>query len=67
MKHNTTLPELPLDAYKKHSKLFDAQVYKVLSPEAIVARRDNIGATSPKRVKAALKSCVESQLIQEEA
>jgi argininosuccinate lyase len=51
----TTLPALPLAAYQSFSALFGADVYQVLSPEQIVARRDNPGATAPRRVRAALR------------
>lgn len=49
-----TLPQLELAEYQRFSKLFEADIYKVLSPESIVKRRDNIGGTAPKRVKTAL-------------
>jgi len=55
VEHSCTLPELKLAEYQKFSKLFDRDVFGVLSPEAIVKRRDNIGGTAPKRVKAALQ------------
>ena len=50
-----TLPELALDTYQTFSSHFGRDVFDVLTPEAIVRRRDNLGATAPRRVKAALK------------
>lgn len=50
-----TLPGLSLTEYKQFSDCFGHDVYGVLSPEAIVKRRDNPGGTAPKRVRAALK------------
>jgi argininosuccinate lyase len=50
-----TLPNLQLDEYRKFSTFFGEDVYKVLTPEAIVKRRNNPGGTAPNRVRAALK------------
>lgn len=49
------LPEMTLEEYQQFSPLFQSDVYNVLTPEAIVRRRDNPGGTAPKRVRAALK------------
>jgi argininosuccinate lyase len=54
------LPQLSLDEFKQFSKLFKPDVYPVLSPEAIIKRRDNMGGTAPKRVQAALKKARKS-------
>lgn len=51
----TTLPALSLDVYKTFSEGFEDDVFQVLTPEAIVKRRDNPGGTAPRRVRAALK------------
>ncbi|MBI1319376.1 MAG: argininosuccinate lyase [Candidatus Hydrogenedens sp.] len=54
-KQGKTLPELTLDELRVFSPKFEADVHKVLDAKAIVSRRDNPGATAPRRVKAALK------------
>ena len=51
---NKALPELSLEEYRGFSPLFDREVFNVLSPEAIVRRRDHVGGTAPRRVRAAL-------------
>ncbi len=48
------LPELSHDEYRSFSELFESDVAEVLDPAAIVARRDNPGATAPRRVREAL-------------
>jgi argininosuccinate lyase len=50
-----TLPQVPLDTLQSFSNKFGSDVHAVLSPQAIVKRRDNPGAVAPRRVKAALK------------
>jgi argininosuccinate lyase len=50
-----TLPELPLKDFQAFSPLFKKDIHNVLQADAIVRRRDNSGATAPKRVKSALK------------
>lgn len=50
-----TLPALPLADYQRFSPNFEADLYGVLSPEAIVGRRNNPGGTAPGRVRKALK------------
>lgn len=50
-----TLPDLQLEEFHKFSPLFGDDVHTVLTPEAIVRRRDNPGGTAPKRVRAALR------------
>lgn len=50
-----TLPVLPLAEYQRFSTRFEADVYDVLTPEAIVRRRNNPGATAPNQVRKALK------------
>jgi argininosuccinate lyase len=51
----TLLPDTSLDDLRMFSPLFDTDVFAVLSPEAIVRRRDHIGGTAPRRVRAALR------------
>jgi argininosuccinate lyase len=48
------LPELTLEELKAASPVFEKDVFAALTPEAMVRRRDNPGATAPRRVKAAL-------------
>lgn len=50
-----TLPDLGIGEFKRFSPLFEKDILDVLTPEAIVRRRDIPGGTAPKRVKAALK------------
>lgn len=49
------LPDLSFDEYRMFSPLFDMDVFRVLSAEAIVRRRDHFGGTAPRQVRAALK------------
>lgn len=49
------LPELSLEELKAACPKFEADVYRVITPEAMVRRRDNPGGTAPARVKAALR------------
>jgi argininosuccinate lyase len=50
------LADLPLDAYQRHSPLFEQDLYDAIDPDRVVARRDNPGGTAPKRVRAALRT-----------
>ncbi|MBL7644751.1 MAG: argininosuccinate lyase [Candidatus Hydrogenedentes bacterium] len=52
----TTLPALALADYQRFSPKFEADVYAVLTPEAIVRRRNNPGGTAPGQVRKALKA-----------
>jgi argininosuccinate lyase len=54
VQHRLRLPELDLATFQKFHAAFGPDVSRVLSPEAIVARRNNPGATAPVRVKKAL-------------
>ncbi|MCP4643026.1 MAG: argininosuccinate lyase [bacterium] len=54
-KHGKRLPELTLDEYNSFSALFEKDVVRSLSPEAVCRRRDNPGGTAPRRVRAALR------------
>ncbi len=59
-KKTKRLPELDLPELKKFSDLFESDILKLLSPESIVKRRDNIGGTSPRKVKSALRKAKRS-------
>jgi argininosuccinate lyase len=48
------LPELQLAEFQRHHQAFDVDVFGVLTPSAIVSRRNNPGGTAPQRVKKAL-------------
>ena len=45
IKANTTLDEMPLDAYKKHSDVFDADLFREISLETCVRKRISEGST----------------------
>ena len=45
IKANTTLDEMPLDAYKKHSDVFDADLFQEISLETCVRKRISEGST----------------------
>ncbi len=49
------LPELALDEYREFSDQFEADIHGLLTPEAMVKKRDHPGGTAPRRVKAALR------------
>ncbi|MDX9972788.1 MAG: argininosuccinate lyase, partial [FCB group bacterium] len=49
------LPELSLEEFQLFSPHFEEDLFPMLAPEAIVARRDNIGGTAPERVRAQLE------------
>jgi argininosuccinate lyase len=49
------LPELCLEEYREFSPLFDKDVFRALSPEAIVGRRNHPGGTAPRQVRMALR------------
>jgi len=49
------LPELALDEYQEFSDRFEADIHALLTPEAVVKKRDHPGGTAPRRVKAALR------------
>ena len=46
--------ELPLDAYRRVSPLFDDDVLQAVTPEGAVAAKDVPGGTAPRRVGEAL-------------
>ena len=53
-KKDLKLPGLSLEDLRRFSPLFNKDVLKIMSPEAIVRARDTIGGTAPRRVRAAL-------------
>lgn len=55
VQRNKTLPELTLAEFNGFSVLFENDVFKVLSPENIVRRRNTPGGTAPARVRTALR------------
>ncbi len=54
------LTDLTLAEFRAFSKLFKNDIFSLLEPSALVGRRDNVGATSPRRVKAALRRAKKS-------
>lgn len=55
-KEGRRLVDLTLGDLKTFSELFDQQLVEGLSPEAIAGRRDVVGGTAPRQVKAALRT-----------
>jgi len=49
------LRDLGVEALAGFSDLFGEDIQKALSPQAIIAKRDQAGATAPRRVRAALR------------
>jgi argininosuccinate lyase len=47
--------DLELSEFQKFSNLFQEGIHDLLAPESIVNRRDTLGGTAPRRVRAALK------------
>jgi argininosuccinate lyase len=56
LKRKSSLADLPLTEYRKHSKWFESDVYKMLDPRASLTRKRSIGSTSPKEVQKAIRS-----------
>ena len=50
-----TLDNLPLNIYKKYSKLFDSDVYDFIALENCVKRRKSYGGTSPENIENQIK------------
>ncbi len=48
----TTLEDLPLEEYKKHSELFDNDIYEAISMDTCVKERRSYGGPSPESVAA---------------
>lgn len=55
LRNGKRLPELTLEEFQAHAPQFDAGVYEVLTPEAIVRRRDHPGGAAPRQVRQALR------------
>ena len=49
------LPELSLEEYQQFSPLFDKDIFRAISPEAMVGRRNHPGGTAPRQVRLALR------------
>ena len=63
VKEGITLEELPLDAYREASPVFDEDLYTALDLDACVLRRSSLGGTAPEQVDgqlAALNAALES-------
>ena len=54
VKEGLTLEELPLEAYREASPVFDEDLYKALDLDACVLRRSSQGGTAPEQVDAQL-------------
>lgn len=54
-KQGKSLPELSLEEFKKFAPQVTREIHAWLKPEAIVARRNHIGGTAPRQVRAAIK------------
>ena len=54
------LDNFPLEAYKKHSDLFEADLYEEISLETCVSKRLSKGGASPKSVKEQIAALKES-------
>lgn len=52
----TSLIDLPLAEYRKHSKLFEQDLHVMLDPRASLARKRSEGSTSPKEVQKSIRS-----------
>jgi argininosuccinate lyase len=55
VKKKSSLPELPLSEYRKHSKWFESDVYSMLDPRPSLLRKQSSGSTSPKDVQKAIR------------
>ena len=53
---NTVLDDLPLDAYKAHSELFDTDLYGDISLETCVEKRISAGGTCVQSINAQIES-----------
>ena len=56
VKEGVTLEELPLEAYREASPVFDADLYKALDLDACVLRRSSLGGTAPEQVDRQLEA-----------
>ena len=48
---NFVLDTYPISEYKKYSELFDEDLYKEISLETCVEKRNSVGGASPKSVR----------------
>ncbi|HRK35262.1 MAG TPA: argininosuccinate lyase, partial [Candidatus Hydrogenedentes bacterium] len=55
VKSKKRLPELSLEEFQRFAPEFDRAIFRALDPETIVRRRDQVGGTAPRQVKAAIK------------
>jgi argininosuccinate lyase len=55
IRENTVLEELPLDAYKAHSDLFDEDLYTAIDLMTCVETRISVGGTSVASVEAQIQ------------
>ena len=51
----TSLAHLGLSEYRRHSKLFENDLYEMLDPRASLVRKRSAGSTSPKDVRKAIR------------
>ena len=51
----TVLDNLPLESYKKHSEVFEKDLYEEISLEACVAKRISHGSTGPESVQSQIE------------
>ena len=64
VKEGVTLEELPLEAYREASPVFDKGLYEALDLDACVLRRSSLGGTAPEQTGkqlAALKQALEAE------
>jgi len=59
-KHGKRLPELATEEFRSFSSLFESDVRRILDPESILRRRDNLGGTAPRRVRSAIRAARKS-------
>ncbi len=55
IKQSSALDKLPLEEYKKHSEVFDEDLYKEISLETCIKKRISEGGTGPASVDAQIK------------
>lgn len=55
IQRNVYLLDLNMDEYKQASSLFDEEIYDVLQPKTVVARRNSAGGTGFTQVEAAIE------------
>jgi len=55
-KQGTRLPELTTEEFQAFSPRFKKDIHRLLDAKSIVGRRNNPGATAPKRVRAAIRA-----------